>query len=43
MQTKPMMGREHAPQNMATPNQNMNMNMVNMFLEVPNFQTVEDI
>jgi hypothetical protein len=26
-----------------TQNQNMNMNMVNMFLEVPNFQSVEEI
>lgn len=43
MQGKTMMGREHAPPNMTSPNQNMNMNMVNMFLEVPNFQTVEDI
>lgn len=43
MQAKPMMGREHVPPNLTSPNQNMNMNMVNMFLEVPNFQTVEDI
>lgn len=24
-------------------NQNMNMNMVNMFMDVPNLQTVEEI
>lgn len=42
MQPKPMM-REHMQHLIPPINQNMNMNMVNMFMDVPNLQTVEEI
>lgn len=40
---KSMVPREHLNSHYVSPNQNMNMNMVNMFMEVPNLQSVEEI
>lgn len=38
-----MRSREHINPQMMPTSQNMNMNMVNMFLEIPNFQTIDEI
>jgi hypothetical protein len=43
-QPKPMHIPNHMPQVIpGSANQNMNMNMVNMFVDVPNLQTIEEI
>lgn len=42
-QQKPMQSRDHLSPPVGTTNQNMNMNMVNMFMDVPNLQTIEEI
>lgn len=43
LQSKPMIMRDHMNSHYITPNQNMNMNMVNMFMDVPNLQSIEEI
>lgn len=43
-QPKQMHMQNHiAPGMPSSSNQNMNMNMVNMFVDVPNLQTIEEI